>query len=140
MLSCNWSACSRRRFVRFLPLMKRRRFGRRVTRVVMRLAGVFEASFRQIFGGFLNTEGFCRVFILGLGGFLSYSHIKTKNFFRRASGFSLFAFSGEFSSASFFFFFYSPFQFASLFRSIWSCYVCRLSLFLWESLDSPRTA
>ena len=49
--------------------MKRCRFGRRVTRVVMRLVDVFEASFRQIFGGFLNTEGFCRVFISGLGGF-----------------------------------------------------------------------
>jgi hypothetical protein len=61
--------------------MKRRRFGRRVTRVVMRLVGVFEASFRQIWAVFLNTEGFCRVFIPGLGGFLSYSYIKAKNFF-----------------------------------------------------------
>ncbi len=32
-------------------------------RVVMRLVGAFEASFRQIFGGFLNVEGFCGVFI-----------------------------------------------------------------------------
>ena len=41
---------------------------------------MFEASFRKIFGGFLNTEGFCRVFIPGLRGLLSYSYIKSKKF------------------------------------------------------------
>ena len=78
---------------------------------------MFEVSFRQIFGSFLNTEGFCRVFIPGLGGFLSYSYIKSEKFLwasfpvsfppyqKQASGFSLFAFSGEFSSVPFFFFF-----------------------------------
>ena len=105
MSSCDRSAFSRRRFVRLLPLMKRRRFGWRVTRVVMRPVSVFEASYRQIIGGFLDTEGFCRVFIPRLRGFLSYSYIKSKNYFGRVFGFSLFAFSGEFSSVPFFFLF-----------------------------------
>jgi hypothetical protein len=38
--------------------MKRCRFVRRVTRVVMQLVGVFEVSFRQIFGGFFEYGGF----------------------------------------------------------------------------------
>ncbi len=64
-----------------------------MTRVTMRLVGVFEASFRQIFCGFFNTEGFCRVFIPGLGGFLSL-------FIYQKRKISLGEFSGEFSFVS----------------------------------------
>ena len=53
--------------------MKRRRFRQRVPRVVMRLVGAFEASFRQIFGSFLNVEGFCGVFIPGSRGFVLFT-------------------------------------------------------------------
>uniref|UniRef100_A0A2N9I4S2 Transposase (putative) gypsy type domain-containing protein n=1 Tax=Fagus sylvatica TaxID=28930 RepID=A0A2N9I4S2_FAGSY len=38
--------------------MKWRRFGWPMPRVVMLLVGDFDASFRRIFGGFLNVEGF----------------------------------------------------------------------------------
>jgi hypothetical protein len=59
--------------------MKRRRFRQRVTCAIMRLVGAYEASFRQLFGGFLNVKGFYRVFILVLGGFcLIHNTNKTK--------------------------------------------------------------
>jgi hypothetical protein len=38
-----------------LHLMKRRRFRRLTTRVVMRMVRAFEASLRQLFGSFLNS-------------------------------------------------------------------------------------
>jgi hypothetical protein len=75
--------------------MKRRRFRRRVTRAIMRLVGAYEASFRQLFGGFLNVKGFYRVFIPDLGGFLSHSqHKQNENFW--ASVWVSSGFSGEF--------------------------------------------
>ncbi len=52
--------------------MKRRRFRQRVTCAIMRLVGAYEASFRQLFGGFLNVKGF----YTGFGGFLSHSQHK----------------------------------------------------------------
>ena len=64
-----------------------------MTRVVTRLIDVLEASFRQIFGGFLNTEGFWfRVFIPILSFIFSFT---SENFWGEQLGFPL-RFSGEF--------------------------------------------
>ncbi len=52
--------------------MKRRRFRQRVTRATIRIAGTFEALFRQLFGGFLNCRVFYRVFIPILGVSFSF--------------------------------------------------------------------
>jgi hypothetical protein len=49
--------------------MKWRRFGWPMPRVVMLLVRDFDASFRRIFGGFLNVEGFCEVFYTEFEGF-----------------------------------------------------------------------
>ena len=132
------SMCSRWRFGRFQLLMKRRRFRRRVPRVVMRLVGAFEASFRQIFGGFLNVEGFCGGFYTEFEGLLSCSQNENFLLGERLS-FSLLAFSGEFplfpSSFSFL-----RFSAVGLFRSIWILWVCRSSRFSLGCLGLPRTA
>jgi hypothetical protein len=118
--------------------MKRRRIGQRVTRVIMRLVGVFEASFRQIFGGFLNMEGFYtgfgRLFVLFI-----YQN-KKKNSLGERLGFLSLRFPVSFPpllSSSFF-------LFSVAFRESVSVNLESLSLsfksFFWESLDSPRTA
>jgi hypothetical protein len=72
-------------------------------RVVMLLVGDFDASFRRIFGGFLNVEGFCEVFIPSLRAFVLFTK-------RKKSLLSVWVpssrFSGEspLSFSSFFFF------------------------------------
>ena len=59
-----------------LHSMGSRHFGWRVTHVVVRLVDAFEASFRQIFGSFLNMEGFCWVFIPSSRGFCPVHKMK----------------------------------------------------------------
>jgi hypothetical protein len=49
--------------------MKWRRFGWIMPRVVMLLVSDFDASFRRIFGGFLNVEGFLGGFYTEFEGF-----------------------------------------------------------------------
>ena len=92
--------------------MKRRRFGRRVTRVALQLAGVYEVSFRQQrdvasgseghvpfckwpghtrrrfvnFWQFFEFVGFLIGFLYQFRGFLFYSH--KKNFWGEHLGFS----------------------------------------------------
>ena len=64
-----------------------------MTRAVIRPVGVYEVSFRQLFGGFLNMEGFCQGFYTDFGGFF---FIRTrKNFWGERLRFPL-HFSGEF--------------------------------------------
>jgi hypothetical protein len=96
--------------------MKRRRFRRRATRAILRLVEAYEASFRQLFGGFLNVKGFYRVFIPVLGSFcLIHNTNKTKSFW--ASVWVSNSFSGEF--------------FLSILSFLNSCFVISVLVLLW---------
>ena len=67
-----------------------------MTRVVTRLTGVLEASFCQIFCGFLNTEGFWFTVFIPVLSLIIFSYSHPKTFGASDWGF-LFVFSVSFS-------------------------------------------
>uniref|UniRef100_A0A2N9FXC3 Transposase (putative) gypsy type domain-containing protein n=1 Tax=Fagus sylvatica TaxID=28930 RepID=A0A2N9FXC3_FAGSY len=73
--------------------MKWRRFGWVMPRVVMLLVSDFDASFRRIFGGFLNVEGFLGGFYTEFEGFCPIYKTEKASLERLGSLFAFFRFA-----------------------------------------------